>query len=104
MLEVQDLFFSFGQRKIIQDLTYSFAPGRMHAILGPNGAGKSSLLKLLCGILQPSGGSILWNKQHLAKLDRPFISRTITLVPQNPTILFDYTVEEFVAMGRYAHG
>jgi iron complex transport system ATP-binding protein len=88
---------------IIKEITLSFSPGRLYAILGPNGAGKTTLLKLLCGLHKPSKGHVYWQGEDLALFDRSTISRTITLVPQNPHTVFDYRVEEFVAMGRYAH-
>lgn len=104
MLKAEKLAYSAGPHAILQNILLTFLPGRLYAILGPNGAGKTTLLKLLCGILKPTEGSVNYGEQNLSHLTRTAISRTITLVPQNPHTSFDYSVEEFIAMARYAHG
>lgn len=104
MLHIEELAYSVARRLLIQKITFSFNPGNVYAILGPNGAGKTTLLKTLCGILKPSHGKIYWNNENLALFDRKALSRTITLVPQNPQMVFNYSVEDFVAMGLYVHG
>ncbi|MCE5316759.1 MAG: ABC transporter ATP-binding protein [Parachlamydia sp.] len=103
MLKAENLSCSIGLRHLLEDISHTFHPGSLSAILGPNGAGKTSFLKALCGLLSAKG-RVLWQQQNLFELNRLSISKILTLVPQNPNTVFDYSVEEFVAMGRYAHG
>lgn len=103
MLKAEHLSCTIGSRTLLEDVSHTFHPGSLSALLGPNGAGKTTFLKALCGIL-PAKGKVLWQQQSLADLDRRSISKILTLVPQNPQAVFDFSVEEFVAMGRYAHG
>lgn len=77
---------------------------RMVCIVGPNGSGKSSLLRLLAGLEEPAGGTIVLNGRPLAKMSRREIARRIGFLPQESPSLFDFTVEDVVMMGRYVHG
>ena len=89
---------------LIDGINLSFSPGKVYGILGPNGAGKSTFLKCLAGIWTPTAGSTCWKGVALNKCPRIEIAKILTLVPQGPQIAFEYTVEEFVAMGCYPHG
>lgn len=102
-LKTVSLSFAIEGKPLIEKISLEFAAGHLHGILGPNGSGKSTLLKTLTGIWKPSSGTIFWNGKALLEQDRRFISRTISLVPQNPQIHFDFLVEDIVAMGRYPH-
>lgn len=57
MLRVEGLSRAYGTHVIVQEVTFSVAPGRMLALLGPNGCGKSTTLKVLSGAIEPSAGS-----------------------------------------------
>ncbi|MCD2472864.1 sugar ABC transporter ATP-binding protein [Jiella sp. MQZ9-1] len=50
---------SFGATKAVSDVTFSVAPGTVHALLGENGAGKSTTMKLLSGLIAPDTGRLL---------------------------------------------
>ncbi|KKO44141.1 ABC transporter ATP-binding protein [Arsukibacterium ikkense] len=58
VLEVNHLRKSFGDRLLIDDLTFSIPKGAIVGIIGPNGAGKSTLFKMITGSEQPDGGEI----------------------------------------------
>lgn len=59
MIQVRELTFSYeGQKKFIQDLSFSVSSGEIFGFLGPSGAGKSTLQKILCGILRDYSGSV----------------------------------------------
>ena len=65
MLELQHLQFTAGTANIIQDISLSIPDGRFVVITGPNGGGKTSLAKLIMGIEQPTGGTILWDGEDI---------------------------------------
>ncbi len=81
----------------------SLKPGRITAILGPNGAGKTTLLHLALGWLQPWHGEIQLFGQPLHQYTRQRRGRWLALVPQTEHTPFDYTVLEYVLMGRSPH-
>lgn len=73
-------------------------------IVGPNGSGKSTLLKLAAGLVAPGEGAVALDGRPLARMRRLEIARRLGFLPQECPVLFDYTVEQVAAMGRYAHG
>ena len=73
-------------------------------IVGPNGSGKSTLLKIAAGLLPPREGEVELDGHSLARMRRMEIARRLGFLPQECPALFDYTVEQVVAMGRHAHG
>lgn len=104
MLKAENIGYRIQEKVLIEKISLSFQPGILYGILGPNGSGKSTLLKTLTGIWKPSEGKVLWKGSDLLACARKEISRTISLVPQNPQVHFDFTVEDMVLMGRYPYG
>ena len=97
---------SFGyqrQRPILQELSFALQPGRITAVLGPNGAGKTTLLYLALGWLAPWSGEIMLDGRRLRSHSRLERGRWLALVPQSEHTPFDYTVLEYVLMGRAPH-
>lgn len=66
LLSVQKLTKFFGGFAACNEIDLDIAPGEIHALLGENGAGKSTLVKMLFGVLEPTGGHILWQGQPVA--------------------------------------
>ena len=56
IVETEHLSRRFGDLVAVRDVTMSVARGEIFGVLGPNGAGKSTTIRMLCGILAPSGG------------------------------------------------
>jgi ATPase subunit of ABC transporter with duplicated ATPase domains len=57
-IQVQDVTKAYGQKKLFQEVTVTFNPGRRYGVTGPNGAGKSTFLKILAGEIEPDTGSV----------------------------------------------
>lgn len=71
VIEVQHLSKSYGDRTLIDDLSFSIPKGAIVGIIGPNGAGKSTLFRMLSGKEQPDSGSItLGETVVLASVDQ----------------------------------
>lgn len=81
-------------------------PGRLTAILGPNGAGKSTLLALLSGQRQPASaqsGQVWLGGRRLADYSAAQLALVRAVMPQENTVAFDFSVQEVVEWGRFAH-
>lgn len=60
MLEAQRLTKYFSRKSVVKDVSFIIRPHEIVGYLGPNGAGKSTTVKMLVGLIKPSGGEILF--------------------------------------------
>jgi iron complex transport system ATP-binding protein len=102
MVSVSDLSFSYNgaRRTILHDLALEIPEGTVTAILGPNGSGKTTLLRLLLGVLRPQRGRILMAGRPQDSYPRREMGKLIGLVPQDEHIPFDFSILEYVLLGR----
>jgi iron complex transport system ATP-binding protein len=84
-------------------LSFDLRSGHITAILGPNGVGKTTLLYLALGWLSAWNGDIYLDGYPLHSYSRLERGRWLALVPQSEHTPFDYTVLEYVLMGRAPH-
>ncbi|MBB3128392.1 ABC-2 type transport system ATP-binding protein [Paenibacillus rhizosphaerae] len=93
LLQVRDLSKRFREREVVKGITFSIAEGSCAALLGPNGAGKTTTIRMLTGLLQPSGGSIKLLINGSPTTDRrPYIG----FLPQMPVFYPWMTGAEFL--------
>ncbi|RLJ68051.1 ABC transporter ATP-binding protein [Sulfurisoma sediminicola] len=70
LIEIEDLHFSFGERKVFNGVNLKIPRGKVVAVLGVGGSGKSTLLRLIGGQLKPQRGRIRVNGQVVHELDQ----------------------------------
>jgi ATPase subunit of ABC transporter with duplicated ATPase domains len=58
MIQVQDVTKAFAGKKLFENVSTTFPPGRRYGLTGPNGAGKSTFMKILSGELEPDAGTV----------------------------------------------
>jgi branched-chain amino acid transport system ATP-binding protein len=58
MLEARDIHVRFGDRVVLEDISFVVEPGELHGIMGPNGAGKTTFFNVLTGRVKPSRGTV----------------------------------------------
>ncbi len=102
MMRFDNVCFGYrpGLPPAVQDVSLGVGHGSITAILGPNGAGKSTLLFLALAWLQPSRGVIFLDGAPLGQYSRRDMGRMMGLVPQKEHIPFEYSVLEYVLLGR----
>ncbi|MFH0881318.1 MAG: ABC transporter ATP-binding protein, partial [Lentisphaerota bacterium] len=88
------------QPAVLRDLSLEMPAGSLTAILGPNGGGKTTLLHLLLGLLTPQAGTLHIAGQQPSRYSRRELSRIIGLVPQQEHIPFDFSLLDYVLLGR----
>ena len=67
MIEVKNLSKSFRSEVAVDDVTITFSSGAIHGLVGPNGSGKTVLMKLICGLLAPTNGTVTVNNKVIGK-------------------------------------
>ncbi|MGW6786365.1 NHLP bacteriocin export ABC transporter permease/ATPase subunit [Streptomyces sp. NPDC054987] len=84
-LEARNLSYRYADDGplVLDDVSLRIAPGEFVAIVGASGCGKSTLLRLLIGFDEPASGSVLYDGQDLAALDRAAVRRQCGVVLQN---------------------
>lgn len=83
MLQVENISFSYGRRKpeVLSDFSFSLEKGRVYGLLGKNGVGKSTLLYLMCGLLTPKHGRVMYHGVDMRRR-LPETLRDVFLVPE----------------------
>ena len=89
MINVTDLSFNFGGQLLFKHVDLQFTPGNCYGVIGANGAGKSTFLRILCGELEPSSGSV-----SIAPNTR------MSVLKQDHFAYDEYTVLDTVIMGN----
>jgi iron complex transport system ATP-binding protein len=102
IISLSDLSFSYNgaKRVVLQGLSLEIPAGAITAILGPNGSGKTTLLRLLLGVLRPQQGRILIAGKPQGSYSRRELGQLVGLVPQDEHIPFDFSILEYVLLGR----
>jgi len=106
IIEIKNLSFSRGDRKIFEDLSLNIPAGKVTAIMGPSGTGKTTLLKLIAGQLQPDKGQVLVNGEDVHKLRRKKLyelRRKMGMLFQSGALLTDLNVFDNVAFPVREH-
>jgi heme exporter protein A len=83
MFEAINLGCIRGTRRLFKDLNFSAAPGQLIEIRGTNGSGKTSLLRILCGLAQPSEGEVRWNGKNIRSMGEEYFAEMSYVAHQN---------------------
>jgi len=104
IISIKNLTFAYHKKKtVLCEINLQICEGDVVTLLGPNGVGKSTLLNCITGLLTTKAGVIQINGHNITSLKTRHIAQVISYVPQIIQNTFDYTVIEYVMMGRTAH-
>jgi ABC-type multidrug transport system ATPase subunit len=92
-VELRSVSKSFGAKAVVVDVSFSVATGTCFGLMGPNGAGKSTTLKMICGIVRPSSGTVLVEGADVARAPREVRAR-LGIAPQEDLLDSDLTVSQ----------
>src|SRR5688572_29845819 len=105
MLEARDITVTYGEKRVLDGVSFSLPAGKVVVLLGANGAGKTTLIRTLNGTASgASDGAVLLGRKDLRTLSRREIARNIAVVAQENETRFPVTVLEFVLSSRFVHG
>jgi heme exporter protein A len=82
-----------GGRTLFSDLSVSLRDGELVRVAGPNGSGKTSLLRILCGLLSPTSGSVSWKGVEIRRLREEY-SKQLVYIGHAAAVKDDLTAAE----------
>lgn len=95
MLKISQLAKSYKNRRVVEDVSLSLAPGQVVGLLGPNGAGKTTCFYMIVGLVQADSGSIFLGEQDISRWSMDARARIgIGYLPQEASIFRRLTVKE----------
>ena len=94
---MEDVHVSFDGIRVLNGLSLHLEPGELRFLIGPNGAGKTTLLDMICGLLRPQRGRILFGGQDVCRLEpHQLVQRGLGRKFQTPVIFSSLSVRQNV--------
>lgn len=103
LLEIKGLRSGYGAETVLQGVDMQIGRGEIVAVIGRNGVGKSTLMRTLCGLLRPSGGTIMLAGRDVTSDSADLRARAgIGYIPQGREVFPELTVRENLIVGEVA--
>jgi len=103
VIQTSDLSRSFGEKRAVDQVSFSVERGEVFAFLGPNGAGKTTTVRMLTGVLSPTSGTASIMGYDIRR--QPLQSRaTIAVVPEESNVYMDLSVRRNVLLMAELYG
>lgn len=103
MIEVSHLTRRYGDLTAVDDVSFVIGRGEVVGLLGHNGAGKTTIMKMMTGFLEPSGGTIRIDGLEIGR-DTPAIQSRLGYLPENCPVWPDMTVIDYLDYQAALHG
>jgi ABC-2 type transport system ATP-binding protein len=99
-------FFNRRYRLIeaVKDVSFEIQPGEVVGFLGPNGAGKTTTLKMLTGLIHPSGGSLQVADHIPFRREKPFLEKITLVMGQKQQLLWDLPAIDSLRINAAVYG
>ena len=95
MLSVKNINVYYGSIHAIKDISFHVNEGEIVTLIGANGAGKTTLMRMICGVLKPTSGSICLNGKSIDELGEDYYAH-LGYMPQDFGFYPDFTAREFM--------
>lgn len=99
MLEVQNLFVSYGHVDALQNVSIQVPDGKIVSVIGANGAGKTSLVNTISGLVKPVSGKLIFNGEPLPRASHKIVECGVVQVPEGRKVFAGLSVQENLIMG-----
>ncbi|NBJ70029.1 MULTISPECIES: ABC transporter ATP-binding protein [Clostridia] len=103
MVDIKNVFKSFNQKKVIEDVSLTIEKGKITSFIGPNGAGKSTLISMVSRLITKDNGDISIDGQDIMKTKNNELAKKISILKQSNSINLKLTVRELVSFGRFPY-
>lgn len=102
-IEARQVCASYGDTRVLDDVTACFAQGGVTSFIGPNGAGKSTLLGVMSRLQPADSGTVFVDGQDVGANGGRELARRLAVLRQDNAVAIRLTVRELVSFGRFPH-
>jgi phospholipid/cholesterol/gamma-HCH transport system ATP-binding protein len=102
LIQLSNVSMKFGSQAVHRDISFSIKAGETITLMGPSGTGKTLILKMIVGLLAPSGGDVVVMNQHLPKLKESQlrkVRRNVGMLFQGAALFDSLSIYENIAYG-----
>ena len=102
LLEVKDLYVNYGVIPALKGISFEVEEGEVIALIGANGAGKTTTLHTVTGLIEPSGGTIMFDGKDITKTPADkIVAMGMAHVPEGRRVFPDMTVYQNLMLGAF---
>lgn len=103
MISVKGITKSYGDKKVVDDVSLEISKGKITSLIGPNGAGKSTVISMVTRLLDRDNGDVLIEGENIFTQPDNDLAKKISILKQTNHLELKITVRELVNFGRYPY-
>lgn len=102
-MQVMDLMKTYGDKTVVDSVSFEIPKGKVLSLIGPNGAGKSTVMGMISRLIAKDAGIIHFEEKDLSKWKSKELAKKLAILTQHNNIQMKLTVRELVAFGRFPY-
>jgi len=103
MVDLKNVFKSYNNKSIIEDVSVQVEKGTITSFIGPNGAGKSTLISMITRLIGKDAGDIKIDGKNITKVKDNDVAKKISILKQSNAVNLKLTIRELVSFGRFPY-
>ena len=102
-MNVVDLIKSYGNKTVVNEVSFEVPKGKVLSLIGPNGAGKSTVMGMISRLVAKDSGLIQFEGEDLSKWKSKELAKHLAILTQHNNVQMKLTVRELVSFGRFPY-
>ena len=102
-MTIVDLNKNYGEKKVVNSVSFKIPKGKVLSLIGPNGAGKSTVMGMISRLIARDSGIIHLEDKDLSKWKSKELAKKLAILTQHNNVQMKLTVRELVAFGRFPY-
>ncbi|MBR6771236.1 MAG: ATP-binding cassette domain-containing protein [Lachnospiraceae bacterium] len=102
-MNIKDLLKSYGNKTVVNEVSFEVPKGKVLSLIGPNGAGKSTVMGMISRLIAKDAGLIHFEDKDLSRWKSRELAKKLAILTQHNNIQMKLTVRELVAFGRFPY-
>lgn len=103
LMKIKNLKKSYGDKNVVDDVSFEIPKGKVISFIGPNGAGKSTVMNMISRLIARDGGKVEFEGKDITDWKSKELSKCLAILTQTNHITMKLTVRELVSFGRFPY-